>query len=211
MANKSGAAAGSTSMSEAAGKANAPRKGARGAGETKAKGTTRSTRSSTTAGAAAETGTTRKGASKSGTAKGTGNGRARRTAGSGGGAGSSGTGRGAKASGQKSPTALKKDLRDFAGARPDGWSHDDWLRFLDDLQSRGHNINDRDAIGSMLERERLALALERIPGVGPQRVKSIADKYGYLWRLRETDADQLAREANVPKAVAEKVLNGLRH
>lgn len=107
---------------------------------------------------------------------------------------------------RKSGPDLKKDLRAFADARPDGWGHDDWLRFLEDLGQRGHNINDRDAIGSMLERERLVLALEKVPGVGPRRVQTIADRYGYLWRLRETDADQLAREANVPRAVAERVI-----
>lgn len=117
---------------------------------------------------------------------------------------------GGKTTRTRSGADLRKDLRDFASSRPDGWSHDDWLRFLDDLQARGHNINDRDAIGSMLERERLAVALERIPGVGPQRVRNIAERYGYLWRLKETDADQLAREADVPKSVAEKVVAALR-
>lgn len=104
---------------------------------------------------------------------------------------------------------LKKDLRDFASTRPQGWSHDDWLRFLDDLQARGHNINDRDLIGSMLEKERLSLALERIPGLSAQRARTIADRYGYLWRLKETDADQLSNEAKIPRPVAEKVLEGL--
>ena len=114
-----------------------------------------------------------------------------------------------KARSTKGGADLRKDLRDFAGTRPQGWSHDDWLTFLDDLKSRGHNINDRDAIGSMLERERLALALEKIPGVGPARVRAIADRYGYLWRLRETNADQLSREADLPKSVADKVIAAL--
>ena len=105
---------------------------------------------------------------------------------------------------------LKKDLRDFASTRPQGWSHDDWLRFLDDLQARGHNINDRDQIGSMLEKERLSLALERIPGLSAPRARTIAERYGYLWRLKETDADQLSSEAKIPRPVAEKVLEGLR-
>lgn len=126
----------------------------------------------------------------------------------------SGTGEGGAAkrgSGRTRSTGpdLRKDLRAFAGARPDGWGHDDWLRFLEDLEQRGHNINDRDAIGSMLERERLVLALEKVPGVGPRRVQSIADRYGYLWRLRETNAEQLAREANVPQAVAERVIGAI--
>ena len=49
-------------------------------------------------------------------------------------------------------------------------------------------INDRDQIGSMLEKERLALALERIPGLSAPRARTIAERYGYLWRLKETDA-----------------------
>jgi hypothetical protein len=124
-------------------------------------------------------------------------------------AGTSSRASGGKSAGEKSAATLRKDLRDFAGSRPQGWSHDDWLRFLDDLQARGHNINDRDAIGSMLERERLALALEKIPGLGPQRVRAIADRYGYLWRLRETNVDQLLSETNVPRPVAEKVVEAL--
>jgi hypothetical protein len=205
MANKRGAGAQPMSMVDSASKQSTPRKGARSGGETKPQRTTRSTKDSA---ATPETSSAGKGTSGRGAAKGGGDGATRR-AGAGGGAG--GASRGTRTGGRKGSPDLKKDLRDFAGARPDGWSHEDWLQFLDDLKSRGHNINDRDAIGSMLERERLALALERIPGVGPQRVKNIADKYGYLWRLRETDADQLSREANVPRGVAEKVLNGLRH
>jgi hypothetical protein len=115
---------------------------------------------------------------------------------------------GRKTGGKKAD--LKKDLRDFASTRPQGWSHDDWLRFLDDLQARGHNINDRDQIGSMLEKERLSLALERIPGLSAPRARTIAERYGYLWRLKETDADQLSSEAKIPRPVAEKVLEGLR-
>ena len=189
-APKKGARTESGVTGDMAAKKSAPKKGARTATDPKAAGTTRTAKAG---------GTTKEGgASRTGsTAKASGNGPARAAAGT-------------RAAGKKSAPDLRKDLRDFAGARPDGWGHEDWLKFLEDLQTRGHNINDRDAIGSMLERERLALALERIPGVGPQRVRSIADRYGYLWRLRETDADQLAREANVPKNVAEKVLDALR-
>jgi hypothetical protein len=164
-------------------------------------------------GPTAETGSTgrgtsgRSGAGKSATTKAATGAKARSGGTTRGGAGAAGATR--KAAGGRKPD-LRKDLRDFASSRPQGWSHDDWLQFLDHLQSRGHNIGDRDAIGSMLERERLALALERIPGVGPQRIRSIADRYGYLWRLRETDADQLSREAEIPRPVAEKVLAGLR-
>jgi hypothetical protein len=203
-AGEPGAAAGSAKKA-------APAKGARSAGDVTPP---RSTRSTKAAGAAAETGSAAKGAaSRSTRAQTSGTTTTRKAGADGSRAASSARGGAARKTGagaDKKAASLKKDLRDFAGARPDGWSHDDWLRFLDDLKDRGHNINDRDEIGSMLERERLALALERIPGVGPQRVRSIADRYGYLWRLRETDADQLAREADVPRPVAEKVLDALR-
>ena len=190
MAEKKGAGTEPGVAGDTAAKKSAPKKGAPTAADPKAARTTRSSKA---------TGTTKEGGASStrSATKAAGNGPARAAG---------GTRTGAK----KGAPDLRKDLRDFAGARPDGWGHEDWLKFLEDLQARGHNINDRDAIGSMLERERLALALERIPGVGPQRVRSIADRYGYLWRLRETDADQLSREANVPKNVAEKVLDALR-
>lgn len=180
-------------------KKSAPAKGARSSGEAKApRGRSAARASATTAeGSASGRTTSARGASK-------GNGRAGRASAAGKG------GRGSRSGGTRSGVNLRKDLREFASARPDGWGHDDWLRFLDDLQARGHNINDRDQIGLMLERERLALTLERIPGVGPQRVKSIADRYGYVWRLRETDPDQLAREANLPRSVAEKVIQAVR-
>lgn len=190
MANKRAEGPGPNSTPETAAQQGASKKGAGSAGETSSPRSGRTGTSTKSEG---------KGAAPKRAAAKASDGRARRTTGTGAGAGR----------GSRSAPDLKKDLRDFAGARPDGWSHEDWLRFLDDLQARGHNINDRDAIGSMLERERLALALERIPGVGPQRVRSIADRYGYLWRLRETDADQLSREADVPKSVAEKVVAAL--
>lgn len=115
--------------------------------------------------------------------------------------------RGAKAGGQND---LRSDARSFAAGRPDGWSHDDWLSFLEELRDRGHNIEDREAIGSLLERERLSLALEKVQGIGPQRVRSIAEKYGNVWRLKETSADDLARDASIPRPLAERIIESMR-
>lgn len=115
--------------------------------------------------------------------------------------------RGAKAGGQND---LRSDARSFAAGRPDGWSHEDWLSFLEELRDRGHNIEDREAIGSMLERERLSLALEKVQGIGPQRVRSIAEKYGNVWRLKETSADDLARDASIPRPLAERIIESMR-
>ena len=110
-----------------------------------------------------------------------------------------------RAGGTPTGPDLQRALRDFAAARPNGWNHDDWTNFLQELESRGHNINDRDQIGAMLERERVMVLLEKVQGIGPQRVRSVADKYGSVWRLREASADDIAREAGVPRSLAEKL------
>ncbi|MEX2583531.1 MAG: helix-hairpin-helix domain-containing protein [Gemmatimonadota bacterium] len=109
-----------------------------------------------------------------------------------------------KSSGAKNPD-LRKDLRDFASGRPTGWGHEDWLNFLESLRSRGHNVNDRDAIGLALERERLDLALNGVAGVGPQRRKSLVEKYDNVWTLRSADAGEIAKTAGIKRDLAEKI------
>lgn len=121
---------------------------------------------------------------------------------------SKGASKGASRSGSK--TDLRRDLRDFASGRPEGWNHEDWMGFLEHLQSRGHNVNDRDQIGAALERERLSLALEQVQGMGPARVNSIAERYGNIWSLRNTSVDDLARDADIPHPLAERVLESVR-
>lgn len=100
---------------------------------------------------------------------------------------------------------LKKDLRGFASARPEGWDHEDWIAFLESLQGRGHDIRDRDAIGLALERERLDLAVGKVKGVGPRRREALVDHYGNLWNLRNADPDEIATIAGVKREVAEKI------
>lgn len=105
---------------------------------------------------------------------------------------------------------LRSDLRDFAAARPQGWGHEDWTAFLDDLRERGHNVEDREQVGRMLEQERLSLLLEKVPGMGAQRVRSITEQFENLWQLRQADADRIARETNLPRPLAEKVAEAVR-
>jgi hypothetical protein len=100
---------------------------------------------------------------------------------------------------------LKKDLREFAAGRPQGWSHDDWLRFLEDLQSRGHNIEEREEIGRALERERLDIALEKVGGVGPQKRRALVERFGTLWSLRNASAEDIASAGNLSQDVAQRV------
>ena len=115
-----------------------------------------------------------------------------------------------RAGGSRGGLDLKSEARGFVTGRPQGWNHDEWLGFLDDLRQRGHNVEDRDAIGSMLERERLGAMLERVEGISPQRVRSISERYGNVWRLKDANAEELARDAKIPQPLAERILESVR-
>lgn len=108
------------------------------------------------------------------------------------------------------PDGLRKDLRAFAATRPQGWNHEEWTGLLAQLRERGHDISDPDAIGSMLERERLSALLEGVPGLGPKRVQAITERFDALWRLRNASADEISREANLPLPLAEKIAEVVR-
>ena len=101
--------------------------------------------------------------------------------------------------------SLRADLREFASARPKGWNHDEWLGLLDDLRGRGHDVSDASAVGMSLERERLAVHLEAIPGMGPRRVESLVGRYHTLYSLREADAAELAELPGMNRALAGRV------
>jgi hypothetical protein len=115
----------------------------------------------------------------------------------------SGAGTGANV--ERGRVDLRKDLRDFASGRPQGWGHDDWIRFLEDLQSRGHDIRDREAIGIALEKERLDVALTPLRGMGPQRRAALVERYGTIWNLRNAPVAEIAQTARVPTDLAERV------
>lgn len=104
---------------------------------------------------------------------------------------------------------LRSDLRDFVRQNPQGWGHDEWTGLLGRLRERGHQGNE-EQIGSALERERLAMKLEEMEGVGPQRVKSLVDRFGTLYSLRHAAADEVAEAAKIPRELAEKITRTLR-
>lgn len=114
----------------------------------------------------------------------------------------------------KTPAAgandLRSDLRAFASARPEGWGHDDWLSFLDHLRGRGHDTADEGAVGLALERERLAVVLERIAGMGPRRVATLVERYDTYWSLRHADLDEIAALPGMNRALAERVKQDVR-
>jgi hypothetical protein len=100
---------------------------------------------------------------------------------------------------------LTRDLRDFAAARPQGWEHGDWESFLGYLGERGHDTSNADAIGLALERERLALALQRVEGVGPQRVRALTDRFVTVWNMRNADVEEIAAIAKIRRDLAERI------
>jgi hypothetical protein len=111
---------------------------------------------------------------------------------------------GSRRRGGKSPD-LTRDLRDFASGRPDGWDHDDWEAFLDHLRGRGHDTSNADAIGLALERERLALALQKVEGIGPQRIRALTDRFITLWSLRNAEVEDIASAASIRRDLAERI------
>lgn len=119
-----------------------------------------------------------------------------------------------KTAAAKAPAAaandLRSDLRAFASARPEGWGHDDWLSFLDHLRERGHDTADEGAVGLALERERLAVVLERVAGMGPRRVATLVERYDTYWSLRHADLDEIAALPGMNRALAERVKQEVR-
>jgi hypothetical protein len=104
---------------------------------------------------------------------------------------------------------LEGSLRQFIAEHPTGWEHDDWLALLDRLRAQGHDVDDRDAIGATLERERLSAVLGRVDGIGAQRIRSLSKRYGSLWNLRQAGVEDLARSSRLSRAVAERIQSAI--
>lgn len=117
--------------------------------------------------------------------------------------------RGAKQGSDKG-SDLRKELRGFAESRPEGWSHDEWTGLLGSLQKRGYDTSDPDRLGLELEKERLALKLEKVPGLGPARVRSLTEHFGTLWSLRHADVDQIASVSTINRPLAERISEAVR-
>jgi hypothetical protein len=111
---------------------------------------------------------------------------------------------------EKEVDQLQADLRAFAIARPAGWNHDDWMAFLGHLAERGHDVSDHGAIGIRLERERLAVALQAIEGLGPRRVESLVERFQTLYSVRHADAAAIAGVQGMTRPLAERVVQQMR-
>jgi hypothetical protein len=115
-----------------------------------------------------------------------------------------------RASGAAEGNDLRSELRLFASARPAGWDHRDWQSFLEDLQSRGHDTSSPDDIGRELERERLAVVLQQIQGLGPRRVDSLVARFETLWSASHAAVEEIAAVAGMNRPLAEKVRQALQ-
>jgi hypothetical protein len=85
---------------------------------------------------------------------------------------------------------LDSEVVSFVAEHPDGWSHEDWGRLLDQLSVMKVKVGDVDELGVRLEAERLRQFLLRcgVKGLGPKRVAAIVERYGNLWNLRHEPA-----------------------
>ncbi len=117
-------------------------------------------------------------------------------------------GRGSAAA--KSGSDLRSEMRDFVTARPGGWDHEDWSSFLEHLRSRGHAVEDDGAVGTALERERLAMCLEKVPGMGPARVRKVVETFGRVWEVRTASVDDISARTGLPRNLAEQVAAAVR-
>lgn len=111
---------------------------------------------------------------------------------------------------EKEVDHLQADLRAFAIARPSGWNHEDWMAFLGHLGEKGHDVTDHQTIGARLERERLAVALEAIQGLGPKRVQSLVDRFQTMWSMRHAEPADVATVAGMTRPLAERVVQQIR-
>lgn len=107
---------------------------------------------------------------------------------------------------------MEKHLVAFIEAHPDGWDHQDWLGLLAELEADGVDVNDTQAIGRELERQRLAWELRRqnVRGLGPRRIEALVDRFGTLYALRRAGADEIAEIKTIHAGLAEDVVEALR-
>jgi excinuclease ABC subunit C len=79
------------------------------------------------------------------------------------------------------------------------------LRALQRLRDEAH----RFGLGyhrKLRTRARVASALDRVPGIGPARRAALLKEFGSVAALATASADQVARRARIPRALAERVL-----
>lgn len=87
--------------------------------------------------------------------------------------------------------------------------HNDMTRFLQRVRDEVHRfvINYHR---KMRGRRTVASVLDDIPGVGPDRKRRLFNEFGSIDRLKDADANHVARAGRMPLPLAEKILKVLR-
>jgi len=103
------------------------------------------------------------------------------------------------------------EIRNFVHDHFDGWGHEDWLSLLHRLGQEGHDVSDPDAIGLVLEQERIRQTLKecKVKGLGPKRIDSVANAFGTLNDLRQVPGPELAHRVGIPSKVAQDLIDSL--
>lgn len=107
---------------------------------------------------------------------------------------------------------LRSELQRFVQDHAEGWSHDEWLRFLFHLSESGVDTADEDAIGLALEQERLrhALSSAEIKGLGPRRIEAVTSHFGTLWNLRDASLEEVAGVRGITGPLARGIVDRIQ-
>jgi hypothetical protein len=107
---------------------------------------------------------------------------------------------------------LQGNLRAFVQHHPHGWEHRDWEGLLHHLRGSGIDTSDTAGIGSQLEKARLTHALENsgVSGLGTSKLRSLVDRFGSVWQLREASVDDIAGVKGIDRSQAEQIRKALR-
>jgi len=100
---------------------------------------------------------------------------------------------------------MKKQLKAFVERHPDGWSHEDWMGLLAELEQSGTDVSDAALVGLELEKTRLAWELGRrsVKGLGPKRREALVGRFQTLWELKQASVDELAETPTITRDLAE--------
>jgi len=106
---------------------------------------------------------------------------------------------------------MTQTISTFIETHPTGWTHNQWLELLVELEEEGTDVTQPEAVGLELERERLGWELRRreVQGLGPKRVQALIDTFNTFWSLRQASAAEIAEIKTIPLALANNVFDAI--
>jgi excinuclease ABC subunit C len=54
------------------------------------------------------------------------------------------------------------------------------------------------------------VVLEEVQGMGPRRIDSVVNRFGSVWHLSQASVDDVCSLPNLPRSLAERVLQTVR-